>query len=205
AMDRGARRYLMLLAVLVAILVLSDGKKSKSRFSNIKCETFNKTFAEFETCKLKLLGRGIIGTQVHLKLYILPIDTVSANLSIWRRYNSFQPFLHNSTIDFCKFVKQTKKLSFERLVLDAISSRSNLNHSCPYTVRLLNFIIVTYIIFYLCLHLKFQHDIIVDNLVFSDTFLQTLPLPQGEYKIQMLFGTENIWRIRVDIFILRDE
>ncbi|XP_062127645.1 uncharacterized protein LOC133840008 [Drosophila sulfurigaster albostrigata] len=181
-MDRGARRYLMLLGVLVAILVLSDGKKSKSRFSNIKCETFNKTFAEFETCKLKLLGRGIIGTQVHLKLYILPIDTVSANLSIWRRYNSFQPFLHNSTIDFCKFVKQTKKLSFERLVLDAISSRSNLNHSCPYT-----------------------HDIIVDNLVFSDTFLQTLPLPQGEYKIQMLFGTENIWRIRVDIFILRDE
>ncbi|KAH8261686.1 hypothetical protein KR044_013457 [Drosophila immigrans] len=181
-MDRAVHLYFVLLAIFAIFVVNGDGKKSTSRFTNIKCETFNKTFAEFTTCKLKLLGRGVIGTQVHLKLHVLPIDSVSINLSFWRRYNSFQPFLHNSSIDFCKFVKQSKKLSFERLVLDAISSRSNLNHSCPYA-----------------------HDIIVDNLVFSDTFLQRLPLPAGEYKIQMLFGTENIWRIQVDIFILRDE
>ncbi|KAH8371630.1 hypothetical protein KR093_008327, partial [Drosophila rubida] len=182
AMDRAVRRYFIVLAVFAILLTMGDSKKSSSRFTNIKCETYNKTFGDFQTCKLKLLGRGVIGAQVHLKLYILPIDSVSANLSFWRRYNTFQPFMYNSTIDFCKFAKRSKKPSFERLVFDAISSRSNLNHTCPYT-----------------------HDIIVDNLVFTDTFLQTLPLPQGEYKIKMLFGTENIWRVRVDIFISRDE
>ncbi|XP_051861207.1 uncharacterized protein LOC117570380, partial [Drosophila albomicans] len=86
------------------------------------------------------------------------------------------------TLDFCKFAKQSKKLSFEKLVFDAIATKSNLNHTCPYT-----------------------HDIIVNNLVFNDNFLQSLPLPQGEYMIQMLFGSDNIWRVQVDIVILIEE
>ncbi|KAH8370586.1 hypothetical protein KR093_004265 [Drosophila rubida] len=155
---------------------------SKSRFTNIVCESFNKTFGEFKTCRLNVLGRGVIGVQLHLKLFIVPIHTVSSNLGVMRRYNGFRPFMYNTTIDFCKFAKQSKKMSLEKLVFDAIATRSNLNHTCPYT-----------------------HDIIVDNLVFHDRFLQTLPLPQGEYKIQMLFGSENIWRVQVDIFILREE
>ncbi|XP_062133081.1 uncharacterized protein LOC133843499 isoform X2 [Drosophila sulfurigaster albostrigata] len=178
----GACRVLSLVAVLIVIIVICDGKMAKSRFTNIMCKSYNKTFGEFETCRLNVLGRGVIGVQLHLKLYIVPINTVSSNLSVLRRYNGFKPFMYNTTLDFCKFAKQSKKLSFEKLVLDAIATKSNLNHTCPYT-----------------------HDIIVNNLVFNDNFLQSLPLPQGEYKIQMLFGSDNIWRVQVDIVILREE
>ncbi|XP_034477233.1 uncharacterized protein LOC117783797 [Drosophila innubila] len=179
-MDVTAHRFLVLL--IIVLLAIGNGKKSGSRFTNLKCESYNISFAKFETCKLNVLGRGVIGSNIHLNLFQVPIHSVSINWSFWRRYSGYKPFLYNSTLDFCKFVKQPKKKSFEKLVLDAITSRSNLNHTCPY-----------------------DHDIIVDNLVFNDKFLQTLPLPQGDYKIQLRFASDNIWRLQVDIFLLRDE
>lgn len=45
----------------------------------------------------------------------------------------------------------------------------------------------------------------MENLVFTDAFLKTLPLPQGDYKIELKFASDGIWQLRVDIFIQRYE
>ncbi|XP_017105775.3 uncharacterized protein [Drosophila bipectinata] len=115
-------------------------------------------------------------------MLILPADNVWINWSIFRRYNGYQPFLYNISTDFCQLMKNVNKLSFESLVINAIMTKSNLNHTCPY-----------------------NHDIILDNLEFSDDFLKKLPLPQGDYKIQLRFATYRVWRVQVTIFFVRDE
>ncbi|EDW09289.2 uncharacterized protein Dmoj_GI20432 [Drosophila mojavensis] len=180
----------------------------RSRFTNLKCSSFDPEFAKFEKCKLKVIGRGVVSANVFILMLKLPIDNIfvrnpwitykiqhttrktelvsfrssAINWSGWRRYNSFQPFLYNSTCDFCHLLASRNKLSFEYMVLAAIQSRSNVNHTCPY-----------------------NHNVIVDNLVFDDGFLKTLPLPQGEYKPQLRFGTNKVWKLMVEISFQRDE
>ncbi|KAH8307725.1 hypothetical protein KR044_011317, partial [Drosophila immigrans] len=199
-MNRAGRRFLSLTAVFVTILLIADGKMSKSRFTNIKCESFNKTFADFETCRLNVLGRGVIGVQAHLKVFILPVETVSINWSMWRRYSGYKPFLYNASCDFCQLLAHPYSISFQSLVLNAIKTKANLNHNCPIRVSILFVHMSTGQIMY-----KFQHDIIVSNLIFNNDFLQTLPLPQGDYKVQLRFGTRKIWKFQVEAFLLFEE
>ncbi|EDW09288.2 uncharacterized protein Dmoj_GI20431 [Drosophila mojavensis] len=204
----------LLFAVVFVVFASIDCKpwKSKSRLTNLKCTSYDESFAKFEKCKLNVLGRGIIAGEIYISLLKLPINNVHVsfqikimfriclraflykdmaeikisriiNWSIWRRYNTYQPFLHNSSCNLCELIKNLeKKITFESLVLKAIQSHSNLNHTCPY-----------------------NHDIIVDNLVFTDEMLQSLPLPQGEYKIQLRFMVAKKWKLMVEAFILRDE
>ncbi|XP_023179593.2 uncharacterized protein LOC111605350 [Drosophila hydei] len=172
----------LLIAVLSLVLASVDCRKSKSRFTNVKCTSYDESFSKFRKCKLNVLGRGIIAADVFISLFKLPINNVHINWSIWRRYNTYQPFLHNISCNLCNLFTNMKKIAFESLVLKAIQSSSNLNHTCPY-----------------------NHDIIVDNLVFTDEMLQSLPLPQGDYKIQLRFMNDKKWRLMVEVFILRDE
>ncbi|XP_017864618.1 PREDICTED: uncharacterized protein LOC108614911 [Drosophila arizonae] len=138
------------LSIAIVLLMLASVNSRRSRFTNLKCSSFDPEFAKFEKCKLKVIGRGVVSANVFILMLKLPIDNIFINWSGWRRYNSFQPFLYNSTCDFCNLLAARNKVSFEYMVLAAIQSRSNVNHTCPY-----------------------NHNIIVDNLVFDDGFLKT--------------------------------
>ncbi|KAH8290981.1 hypothetical protein KR054_007626 [Drosophila jambulina] len=177
------RWFLIAAAILLSgELRTSDGRRSKSRFTNMQCLSFNESFAVFTKCKLNLLGRGRAGAEMYLKLLQLPVDNCWINWSIYRRYNGFRPFLYNVSTDFCQLLGNSNVLSFQGLVINAIMTRSNLNHTCPY-----------------------DHDIILDNLEFNDEFLKNLPLPQGNYKIELGFATDKVWRVKVTMFFERDE
>ncbi|XP_023179640.2 uncharacterized protein LOC111605384 [Drosophila hydei] len=167
---------------MLLVLALVKCKKSRSRFTNLKCNSSDPEFARFDKCKLNVIGRGIVAVDILIVMLKVPIDNVFINWSIWRRYNSFQPFLYNASCDFCQLLARPHRIAFESLVLAAIQTRSNVNHTCPY-----------------------NHNVIVDNLVFNDAFLKTLPLPQGEYKIQLRFATNKVWKLTVEVFILREE
>ncbi|KAH8321776.1 hypothetical protein KR067_000912 [Drosophila pandora] len=178
----GFRLLLLALATFLCLNPSTEGRKSKSRFTNIQCLNYNESYCIFEKCKLNLLGRGRVGAYFYLKLLELPVENVWINWSIYRRYNGYQPFMYNISTDFCQLMKNLNKLSFESLVIGAIMTKSNLNHTCPY-----------------------NHDIILDNLEFTDDLLKNLPLPQGDYKIQLRFATYKIWRVQVTVFFVRDE
>ncbi|XP_001987650.2 uncharacterized protein LOC6561250 isoform X1 [Drosophila grimshawi] len=170
-------------SVTVLLLLESvDCGKPKSRFNNLKCESYDLAFSKFKKCKLNVVGRGVVALNVYINLFKVPIYNVNINWSFWRRYNTFQPFLYNISSNFCELVAHPNMFTFEGLVLKAIMTRSNLNHTCPY-----------------------DHDIIIDNLVFYDGFLNSLPLPQGEYKVKLLFAADKIWRLMVEVYILREE
>ncbi|XP_034651851.1 uncharacterized protein LOC117890871 [Drosophila subobscura] len=176
-------RWLFVAAVIVLWSVRCGvGRMSNSRFTNLKCESYDDSFAKFSSCKLKLLGRGRAGVNIRLEMFQLPITNVWMNWSIDRRYNGWRPFLYNVSKDFCQLMENVNSLSFEGLVINAIMTRSNVNHTCPY-----------------------NHEVIMDNLEFTDDFLRTLPLPQGDYKIQLRFATNKVWKLKVSVIFARDE
>ncbi|XP_034477232.1 uncharacterized protein LOC117783796 [Drosophila innubila] len=179
-MDVASLRFLILIAIV--LLPLGGCRKSGSRFTNLKCESYDLDFAKFNNCRLNVLGRGVVGTNIHINLLKIPINNVQINWSLWRRYSGYKLFLYNATCNFCQLLAHPDSISFQSIVLSAIRTSSNLNHSCPY-----------------------KHDIIVDNMVFKDEFLQKLPLPQGDYKIQMRFATYKVWKFQIEIFLLRNE
>jgi len=51
-----------LVLLLLSCEVFSD---TVTRFTNIKCECLDTSYCEFKQCYLKVLGRGIIGLNVH--------------------------------------------------------------------------------------------------------------------------------------------
>lgn len=65
---------LVLLAVYVKIYDTSV------RFTNIKCAAFHPDFATFQQCQLKVIARGVIGLNVHVKLWQLPVNNISVRI-----------------------------------------------------------------------------------------------------------------------------
>lgn len=58
--------WLSLELVLFAIVVASA---AHTRFSNIHCEALDPTYCSFKKCEVKVLGRGIMGINIHAILH----------------------------------------------------------------------------------------------------------------------------------------
>ncbi|XP_060651556.1 uncharacterized protein LOC132788242 [Drosophila nasuta] len=115
--------------------------------------------------------------NIHIVVFNTTFKSAKQNISLWRRYNGFRLFMFNITYDFCRLMaNNNSKLSFQKIVIDAISENSNINHSCPY-----------------------KNDVIIRNLIFKDEFLKYLPLPSGEYKYQVTTAVNNIWVHRISV------
>ncbi|EDW18452.2 uncharacterized protein Dmoj_GI13242 [Drosophila mojavensis] len=98
-------------------------KSRLARFTNVECEMLDPSFATFEQCELKVLGRGIIGLNIYAKLNKGPFNNAKINISLWRKFNGYRPFIFNKTLDFCNFMKKTnEKLSYEKIFLDIINA-----------------------------------------------------------------------------------
>ncbi|XP_061396020.1 uncharacterized protein LOC133331655 [Musca vetustissima] len=148
------------------------------RFTNLKCETFNKDFLTFKECNLKVISRGIIGLNVHGNIWQLPISNMSINLSLFKKLSGYKPFLYNISVDLCKFFKNPKKYPFIELYHRVIVKESNINHTCPY-----------------------NHDLIVKDLVLNENKFKYLPLPRGEYRFDLKGGVNNDWKGEVKAYV----
>lgn len=74
------------------------------------------------------------------------ISCTQLNISTYKKANGYKPFLYNVTFDFCKYMANAKRKSFEKIFMDLIINNSNINHSCPYDVSKLEFIHLYYVI-----------------------------------------------------------
>ncbi|KAH8372045.1 hypothetical protein KR093_009820 [Drosophila rubida] len=185
-------------AVFMLLLLSGRGMSSTiSRFTNIRCEVIEPTFVAFDQCELKMLGRGIVGLNLRAQLLKDSFTKAKVNLCLYRKFSGYRPFIFNVTFDFCKLVaKSNDNLSFQKIYFDAVASKSNLNHSCPFEVCCKNEESIASLSF------PFQREIIVQNFVFKDEFLKYLPLPTGEYQVQLTAGVDNEWKGKVSVHIL---
>ncbi|XP_075150400.1 uncharacterized protein LOC142224506 [Haematobia irritans] len=156
------------LIAIILIMISMNPTKSWVRFTNYKCNTFDPSFVTFEKCELKVIGRGIIALNTHIKLHKVPMTNITVSLSSFKKGNGYRPFLYNISVDLCKLMRNPKRYPIFKLYMDAIKPFSNINHSCPFT-----------------------HDLVVKNMVMSDEMLKYVPVPAGEYMIKIAIAVNK--------------
>ncbi|XP_033167327.1 uncharacterized protein LOC117145695 [Drosophila mauritiana] len=145
-----------------------------TRHTNIKCEDRDKSFGEIKECRLKVLGRGIIGANVYYKVKKLPVKTVHVNFSVWKRLSGYHPYLFNTTVDLCHIIKHPNPSNVFFYFYGALRPFINANHSCP-----------------------FNHDIILKNFILDDKMFTIVPVPRGNYMFVIKIMANDAWRATV--------
>ncbi|XP_033254353.1 uncharacterized protein LOC117193739 isoform X5 [Drosophila miranda] len=101
-------------------------------FTNIKCNSEDKEFSDFEYCYLKSVNRSYKYLSLKVNLFQVPITNVSTKIGLYKRFSGYKPFLYNLTVDACKFLKHQKSFPIVSYFYELIKDFSNMNHSCPY-------------------------------------------------------------------------
>nr|XP_044248954.1 uncharacterized protein LOC123002679 [Drosophila takahashii] len=130
-------------------------------FTNIKCESLDKTFCDFEYCHLKSVNRSFKYYSLKVNLFQLPITSVQVNMELFKGGNGYHPFLYNATLDACKFLKNQKSNPVVGYFYGFLKPFSNMNHSCPY-----------------------NHDLVVDKITtefVNNQITKVLSFPEGQY------------------------
>ncbi|KAH8301245.1 hypothetical protein KR018_009238 [Drosophila ironensis] len=153
------------LTVLIIAGICIQYSHSLFKFTNVKCSCYDKSFCDFSQCELKVQGRGRIALSIYVKVRQLPVKRVRVNMSLFRKFSGYRPFMYNITVDACNFFRSAKRHPWFTIGYNMISNFTNVNHSCPY-----------------------NHDIIVSNLVLTDEMLDMTPFPTGSYMLQVIVG-----------------
>lgn len=70
------------LVIFLLILNCPQFLSTFVRFTNIKCEEFDKPFADFKHCQIKVIGRNKVALRVHVRLFQIPVNNVSVRFFI---------------------------------------------------------------------------------------------------------------------------
>ncbi|KAH8384257.1 hypothetical protein KR200_010476, partial [Drosophila serrata] len=153
---------------------------SKVEFTNIKCNSLDTDFANFEYCFLKSVNRHYKYLSLKVKLSEGNINKVKVNIELQKRYSVYRNFLYNVTVDACRFLKNPQSNPIGIYLYGFFRDYSNMNHTCP-----------------------FNHDLIVDKLPVNFTnrhVTEVLPFPTGDYLFRSNWIAYDINRARVDVY-----
>ncbi|XP_017065683.1 uncharacterized protein LOC108104244 [Drosophila eugracilis] len=100
------------------------------KMTNVVCESYNSSWFVFHNCRLKAISRDKVvfnmnGTVLH------PVNNVQAHLKIYKRENGFKPWLIDSKIDACRFMRG-KYNPVAKIVYSLFQPFTNINHTCPF-------------------------------------------------------------------------
>ncbi|XP_049314399.1 uncharacterized protein LOC109579375 [Bactrocera dorsalis] len=169
----------LMFALMFSFYLPSVCPVSMIKFTNIKCVTLDKPFADFAYCKLKALSRHVVALSLLVNLFELPVNNVSLNVEVFKRFNGYRPYLFNKTLNFCDFLCNKKRVGVLDIVFKFMETYSNINHTCPYNI---------------------SNDIVIDRLILKPNYFTLFPLPVGEYRIKMV-GADNDWKAIVNVFL----
>ncbi|KRK01156.1 uncharacterized protein LOC26536420 isoform X1 [Drosophila yakuba] len=134
-------------------------------FTNVQCESLDKDFALFEYCFLKSVNRSYKYVSIKVKLLKIPVTKVKVKFGLYKRMNSYMPFLYNISFDACRFLKSSNPNPIALYFYSIFNDYSNINHTCP-----------------------FNHDLVLDKMPYhsvNNKFTKTLPFPDGNYMLEM--------------------
>ncbi|CAD7012816.1 uncharacterized protein LOC110118702 [Ceratitis capitata] len=128
--------------------------------TNIACTDMNNSIATVEVCRLKAVKRDVVEATVKFRL-LQKLERFNLHVKLLRKYNTYEPFIINGTVDVCAFFRNKGKSPL-RVLYKLIEKFTNTNHSCP-----------------------FEHEIFINRFRPEHENL-IINLPTGEYLI--LFG-----------------
>ncbi|XP_016964837.1 uncharacterized protein LOC108034464 [Drosophila biarmipes] len=158
--------------VLRSILVNGD-----FQLQNVVCESLDTSISEFRRCEMKIVRRGVSAFFMAWKWYKTPINNFDINLSLHKRSNGYLPFLFNQSLDYCYYMRNPKAHPLVFMMHKTFLSVSNINHSCPY-----------------------DHDMIINEFIYKKNDLMDLPIPKGDYMIQVKIATDKKYKACIKIY-----
>ncbi|XP_075151056.1 uncharacterized protein LOC142225164 [Haematobia irritans] len=103
------------LFLIVGILSVA-GKGPAFKFTNLKCQEYDRDFSQFEYCRLKVVGRGIVSMNLKVVMFKTPINNITVNIGVYKKGNSYHPFLYNFTVDLCQYFRNRNKFPLMKMV-----------------------------------------------------------------------------------------
>ncbi|XP_070137697.1 uncharacterized protein [Drosophila bipectinata] len=150
----------------------------KFEFTNVKCNSLDKSFDDFEYCYLKSVNRSYKYFSVKVNLFKTPVTKVTGTL--FKRYNGYRPFMFNVTIDACRLLSGAKTNPFADYVYGFFKNYTNMNHTCP-----------------------FEHDLMIEKLdtnFMNYQVTKILPVPEGDYLLELHWLAYEIDRAVVKVY-----
>ncbi|XP_016966040.1 uncharacterized protein LOC108035120 [Drosophila biarmipes] len=100
------------------------------KFTNFVCESYNKSWVEFNNCRLKAVSRDKVVLNMDLEI-LHPAFDIQTLMKIYKRETGYKPWLIDTKIDWCRFMR-TNYDPVGKIVLSLFKPFSNINHTCPY-------------------------------------------------------------------------
>ncbi|KAH8300019.1 hypothetical protein KR044_008513 [Drosophila immigrans] len=165
------------------------------KLNELKCRSVDPSFALFDKCEMRDIGRNDKEANMVVKLLQIPVTNVTIGLEIFRRGYTSQSLFH-TVVDGCKFWinKRRNPIAIAVYKFFRMATTTNINHSCPYNVSFVNLE---------CQLMSFsncgnsQHDLIVDHLQFDKDLNLPLPIGKGEYGLKLIWKVFNVLRTTV--------
>ncbi|KAH8267817.1 hypothetical protein KR026_007596, partial [Drosophila bipectinata] len=153
----------------------------KFEFTNIKCNSVDKSFDDFEYCYLKSVNRSYKYLSLKVNLFKTPITKIKVTGIVYKRFNGYRPFMYNVTVDFCRLMSGANKNPIAIYGFNFIKNYSNINHTCPY-----------------------DHDLLIEKLdanFMNYQVTKVLPVPEGDYLLEVHWIAYDIERAVVQFFV----
>ncbi|XP_044316406.1 uncharacterized protein LOC123037830 [Drosophila rhopaloa] len=154
-------RALLIIPALCGVLLTYNTGLNNAvvfKFTNVICESYNTSWFVFHNCRLKAVNRSkvllnINGTVLH------PAYDIHVHGQVLKRANGYKPWLVDQKLDECQYMRH-RSIPVVTIVYGLFKEFSNMNHTCPYIIRIIKD-------FYL------------------KTELLRLPLPTGDYMLTL--------------------
>ncbi|KAH8302017.1 hypothetical protein KR044_001885, partial [Drosophila immigrans] len=149
------------------------------KFTNAVCESYNKSWAIINNCRLRAISRNKTIFNMNITL-LHPGNSILIDGQVFKRANGYKPWIVKFNVDACKFHRKPYNPA-AILIYSLFKEFSNLNHTCPYGDQILKG-------FYL------RHEIL------------RLPFPTGDYLLAMnwLFDNKKLVFTNISFAFIED-
>ncbi|XP_037943354.1 uncharacterized protein LOC119676193 [Teleopsis dalmanni] len=144
------------ITIFLIVLSLPDEISGVFKLTNAICESHNKSWAVINKCRLKALRRDTTALYINVTL-VEPVKNTILNMAILKKANGYKPFLYNITLDTCEYLAKRNN-PLMNLIFKFVQKYLEIGNWCPY-----------------------EGFVIVKGLYLKTEYLQSLPLPDGEY------------------------
>ncbi|XP_055840178.1 uncharacterized protein LOC129907825 [Episyrphus balteatus] len=111
--------------------LLVQGENVNAIFRKIECtDSDPELLADNITCRVKAISRNLYHLNMHFWV-IKPADNLIVRIKVFKKNNTFQPFLIDIEENFCDFLSKKHVSVYMRIIGDMYFPYSNVNKSCP--------------------------------------------------------------------------
>ncbi|KRK05240.1 LOW QUALITY PROTEIN: uncharacterized protein Dyak_GE28327 [Drosophila yakuba] len=101
-------------------------------FTNLKCETRDEKFCNFQKCFIKAVNRTLKYIDIRVILYQKANNVTTKKKLMRHNHNLYhKPFFLDITFDVCKILKNPQQ-SVVKNMYEIYKNSSNINHTCQY-------------------------------------------------------------------------